>query len=200
MLCMPDELECGSKIACRRINLLYSKGIMENQVYLTDVDTPLGCMGVVFTEQALLRIHLPLESREATLTELSFLHPTAQPARPFPRIQSYLDELTRYFQGKPHDFFKVPLVLSALPAFHQRVLLAARNIPFGTTISYGELAREAGSPLASRAVGQALGKNPYPILIPCHRVFASGGKIGGFSAYGGIDTKKKLLALEGINL
>jgi methylated-DNA-[protein]-cysteine S-methyltransferase len=84
-----------------------------------------------------------------------------------------------------------------VPPFHRRVYALARTIPPGATLSYGEVAARIGAPGAARAVGQALGRNPFTIVVPCHRVLAAGGKMGGFSANGGIATKRRLLAIEG---
>src|SRR5439155_16025712 len=90
----------------------------------------------------------------------------------------------------------VALDMERLPAFHRRVYEIARTIPPGETLSYGELAARLGVPGAARAVGQTLGRNPVAIVVPCHRVLAAGGKVGGFSANGGITTKLRLLSIE----
>ena len=87
--------------------------------------------------------------------------------------------------------------MDGVPEFHRRVYEAARAIPPGNTLSYGDIAKRVGAPGAARAVGQALGRNPFPIVVPCHRVLAAGGKIGGFSAQGGVATKRRMLAIEG---
>jgi methylated-DNA-[protein]-cysteine S-methyltransferase len=91
----------------------------------------------------------------------------------------------------------VALDMEGVPPFHRRVYEAARQVPPGQTLSYGEIAARAGSPGSARAVGQALGRNPFAILVPCHRVLAANGKLGGFSANGGVDTKRRMLAIEG---
>jgi methylated-DNA-[protein]-cysteine S-methyltransferase len=107
--------------------------------------------------------------------------------------------LERYFAGERIDFAKVRLDASAVSAFNARIYDALRRVPFGTTTTYGALAKTAGADVgASRAVGMAMGRNPWPIIVPCHRVLASGGKICGFSAPGGAETKQRLLALEGM--
>ena len=90
--------------------------------------------------------------------------------------------------------------MEQVPAFHRRVYEIARTIPPGMTLSYGDIAERVGAPGAARAVGQALGRNPFPIVVPCHRVLAAGGKIGGFSAQGGVITKRRMLAIEGAQL
>ncbi len=87
--------------------------------------------------------------------------------------------------------------MDGVPPFHRRVYRVARKIPPGATLSYGEIAARLGAPRSARAVGQALGRNPFAILVPCHRVVAAGGKLGGFSANGGVATKLRLLAIEG---
>lgn len=115
-------------------------------------------------------------------------------------VQRAADRLARHVAGSPQDFSDVPLDTEGLPPFHRKVYEAARRVGPGRTVSYGELAAMAGSPGASRAVGQALGRNPFIVVVPCHRVLASGGRAGGFSAPGGLVTKTKLLALEGARL
>lgn len=104
--------------------------------------------------------------------------------------------LEDYLSGRPTSFGEIPVVLPRLTPFSQRVLELCRGIPFGQTISYQELARRLGAPRAARAVGQALAKNPLPLIIPCHRVVASSGDLRGFSAPGGVATKARLLAWE----
>ena len=90
--------------------------------------------------------------------------------------------------------------MEGIPPFHRRVYEVTRTIPRGETLSYGDVAAEVGSPGAARAVGQALGRNPFAIVVPCHRVLAAGGKVGGFSATGGVGTKLRILDLEGTEL
>ena len=99
--------------------------------------------------------------------------------------------------GEPSDLSAAPLDLDGVPAFHRRVYDLARRIPPGETLTYGEIAGRLGDPSQARAVGQALGANPIPILVPCHRVFAANGRMGGFSAPGGVSTKLRLLEIEG---
>lgn len=108
-----------------------------------------------------------------------------------------LPEILRaYFRGEKADFSSVPLDVDDRGRFHAAVLLAAQRIPPGTLVSYGELARMAGSPGAARAVGNAMARNTMPIVVPCHRVVAAGGKLGGFSS--GLEWKRELLELEGV--
>ncbi len=113
-----------------------------------------------------------------------------------PQISVLLARIRKHLSGELQDFRDVPVDLSVAAPFARRVLEAAREIPPGRTATYGELARSAGRSEAARAVGQIMGSNPIPLIIPCHRVVAAGGKSGGFSAYGGRLTKAKLLAIE----
>lgn len=108
--------------------------------------------------------------------------------------------LQKYFEGELVDFTDTPVVLEGMPPFRQKVLTATQNLKYGDICSYGRLAAECGSPHAARAVGGALASNPIPIIIPCHRVVASSGRLTGFSAPGGIHTKMALLQMEGVEL
>lgn len=162
-------------------------------------DTALGPCGVAWTERGLTRVQLPEADRSAT--ERRLLGGAANPAggRPPPQVQGAIDGLRRHAAGETIDFGHVALDLAGISAFHRKVYAAARRVGWGRTATYGELARLAGCPGAARAVGQALGRNPVPIIVPCHRILASGGKVGGFSAFGGAATKQRLLALEGVH-
>lgn len=110
--------------------------------------------------------------------------------------EGFARRLRAYAEGRPDDFLDVPVVLAGLTRFRQRVMHECRRIAYGDTITYGELAARAGSPKAARAVGGVMAKNPIPLVIPCHRVVGTGGGLGGYSAPGGIRTKKRLLRLE----
>jgi methylated-DNA-[protein]-cysteine S-methyltransferase len=120
----------------------------------------------------------------------------AGPASPPPELRAAIAAIAALLAGEPRDLREIALDMSGVPEFQRRVYQAARNIPPGHTLSYGELARELGTPGAARAVGQALGKNPFAPIVPCHRVLAAGGRSGGFSAHGGPRTKLKMLAIE----
>jgi methylated-DNA-[protein]-cysteine S-methyltransferase len=107
-----------------------------------------------------------------------------------------LDRIVRFLNGANDDFSDVPISLEHLSPFQRRVVAACRPIPSGATQSYGQLAAKAGSPGAARAVGQVMATNRHPILVPCHRVVAAGGRLGGFSAPQGLTLKRQLLAFE----
>jgi methylated-DNA-[protein]-cysteine S-methyltransferase len=111
-------------------------------------------------------------------------------------VTDLIDKLRRYAEGEPVDFSSAPLALNHLTSFARHVVGACRRIPWGQTRSYGELAAECGSPGAARAVGSVMAKNRYPLIVPCHRVLAAGGELGGYSAPDGLKMKERLLAME----
>jgi methylated-DNA-[protein]-cysteine S-methyltransferase len=113
-----------------------------------------------------------------------------------PFVRRLVDDLQRYAAGEPVDFREVAVDEDHLTPFGRRIIAACRRIPFGKTRSYGELAAICGSPGAARAVGQAMAKNRFPLVVPCHRVLGAGGHLGGFSAPDGLRMKRRLLALE----
>jgi O-6-methylguanine DNA methyltransferase len=124
-------------------------------------------------------------------------HPGARETLPPPDVQRAIETIAAHLRGEAADFSGIGLDMNGLPEFHRRVYEVARAIPSGETLSYGEIAARLGEPSAAREVGRALGRNPFPIVVPCHRVLAAGGKTGGFSAPGGVATKLRLLAIEG---
>jgi methylated-DNA-[protein]-cysteine S-methyltransferase len=143
---------------------------------------------------------LPEASPEQTRARLLRLFPSASEVTPPRDVQRAIDAIVALLRGEPIDLSFVTLDMETLPAFHRRVYDVARTIPPGTTRSYGDIASRLGEPHAARAVGQALGRNPFPIIVPCHRVLAANGRTGGFSAPGGTATKLRLLAIEGERL
>ncbi len=142
----------------------------------------------------------PSSSRGATERRLRGRSAIASPGEPPAPIRRAVAAIESYLGGERVDFSPVVLDLTGVSDFHRQIYEKARGVGWGETTTYGALARQAGFPDAARAVGQAMGRNPIPIIIPCHRVLASGGKVGGFSAFGGADTKQRLLALEGVAL
>ncbi len=123
--------------------------------------------------------------------------PTAREAPPPPDVEQAIEAIVELLDGERRDLSFVALDMDRVPPFHRSVYEVARTIPPGSTLSYGEVAKRIGKQGAAQAVGGALGRNPFPIVVPCHRILAAGGKIGGFSANGGVATKRKLLAIEG---
>jgi methylated-DNA-[protein]-cysteine S-methyltransferase len=163
-------------------------------------ETAIGPCGVAWTEDGLTRVQLPQASRTATEQRLRKRPGNAGPELPSPPIRRVITDLQSYMLGDRVEFAGVPIDWGNLNAFHRRIYDVTRALAWGETASYGEIARRAGPPVVARAVGQAMSRNPVPIIMPCHRVLAAGRKIGGFSAYGGAVTKERLLALEGVRL
>jgi len=161
-------------------------------------DTPLGRCGIAWGDAGIRGLQLPAAGPRATRARMRERFPAAREGAPPPPIQSTIDAIAALLRGEAVDLGSAVLDLDGVPAFHRQVYEAARTIPPGTTLSYGEIAQRVGSPGSARAVGQALGRNPFPIVVPCHRVLAAGGKTGGFTATGGVTTKLRMLKLEGV--
>lgn len=160
-------------------------------------DTPIGRCGIAWGGRGVVGIQLPEAHEAATRTRLLQRFPEAREAPPPPAVQAALDGIVALLRGAASRLETIALDMDQVPPFHRRVYELARTIAPGTTLSYGEIATRLGSPGSARAVGQALGRNPFALVVPCHRVLAAGGKVGGFSANGGITTKLRLLSIEG---
>lgn len=155
-------------------------------------NTPLGTCAIAWSDTGLTRFLLPDPERP------SGGHTEADPPS---WVGEIIDRVKRHLAGEPQDFADVRYDFSRQPEFVRSVLRAALNVKAGHTATYGDLAIAIGQPLAaSRAVGTALGNNPWPLLIPCHRIVAATGKMTGFSGPGGVATKVRLLAIEGAQL
>jgi methylated-DNA-[protein]-cysteine S-methyltransferase len=165
-------------------------------VNYTLFDTPLGRCGIAWNAHGIAGLQLPGASESATRAKLLDRLGEAEPASPPPAVQRAIDGINELLRGNASDLAAVPLDMTGVPPFHRRVYETVRTIPPGASLSYGEVAAKAEVPGAARAVGQAMRRNPFSILVPCHRVFAAGGKIGGYSAHGGLATKLRLLSLE----
>lgn len=160
-------------------------------------DTAIGRCAIAWGDGGIVGIQLPEPQPAATRARMLRRFPGAAPGAPPADVQRVIDDIVALLRGDPRGFATARLDLRDVPEFDRAVYTAARTIAPGETITYGELAARIGDPDAARAVGQSLGRNPFPIVIPCHRVLAAGGKAGGFSASGGAATKLRLLAIEG---
>ena len=184
-------------------------------------DTPVGRCAIAWGAHGVLAVQLPDADDAATLRRLvrglparsglagavraptvdapAVVAPTApSPAAAHPAaVACAVTAITELLQGQPRDLLEIALDLRRIPPFHQRVYAVARTIAPGSTLTYGAIAQRLGMPGAARAVGQALGSNPFVIVVPCHRVLAADGRAGGFSAPGGTLTKLRLLTIEG---
>lgn len=165
-------------------------------------ETAIGAWGMAWNARGLTAVQLPEATRAVTERRLVKRSGSAGPGAPPAWVTALIADINRYLAGEPVDFGGVAIDLSGLDPFRQRLYAAMRTLTWGRTITYGELARQLGSTHweGAREVGEAMGRNPVPVVIPCHRVLAAGGKLGGFSAPGGATTKAKLLALEGVHL
>src|SRR4051812_23748914 len=159
-------------------------------------DTAIGRCGIAWGGSGLTGVHLPEASAATTRRRMRLRYPELDESAPPPVVQRAIDRIVTLLRGEATNLEQITLDMARVPAFHQRVYRLARSIPPGKTLSYGEVASRIGSPGAARAVGQALGKNPFAIVVPCHRVLAAGGKPGGFSAAGGVQTKLAMLRIE----
>jgi|SRR5579859_4691017 len=161
-------------------------------------DTPIGTCGIAWGARGLVGVQLPEPTVAQMRTRLRRQFPGATESTPPEKVQSAIDAIVTLLEGRSSDLSAIELDMLGVPEFHRRVYAVARTIPPGSTLSYGEIAARLGEPAwpAARDVGQALGQNPFPIVVPCHRVVAANGKLGGFSARGGLKTKLRLLAIE----
>jgi O-6-methylguanine DNA methyltransferase len=176
---------------------------MKNAAYCL-FETPLGACGIAWrtpadsdSQEVVTAVQLPEATPQATESRIARKSGSNQPGIPPRQIAGVIEKIRKHLEGNAQDFRDVAVDLDGVTTFFRQVYEATRQIPAGQTRTYGEIAKAAGQPGAAQEVGQAMAKNPVPIIVPCHRVSAAGGKLGGFSAPGGPATKAKLLALEG---
>jgi methylated-DNA-[protein]-cysteine S-methyltransferase len=163
-------------------------------------DTAIGRCAVAWTERGLAGVQLP-EARESdTRARIQRRVRGAAEAEPPPDVRKAIEGIMALLAGNLDDLSYIELDVHGLPEFNRRVYEVARTIAPGHTLTYGEIAVRCGHAGDARAVGQALGRNPYPIVVPCHRVLAANGRLGGFSAHGGVTTKLRLLEIEGARM
>src|SRR5712691_9325681 len=163
-------------------------------------ETAIGSGGISWNERGVAGLQMPEPDAARVHARLAQRFPQMRAAPPPLAIQQIIDEITALLRGEPIDLSFVHLDLDRVRAFERQVYEVARSIPPGETLTYGQIATSLGDPLLARDVGQALARNPFPIVVPCHRVVAAGGKLGGFSARGGVATKQRLLAIERANV
>ena len=161
-------------------------------------ESVLGACAIAWSDAGLVRLQLPERDREATRERITSRTPAPDETAPDAHAAAAIAALQRYFEGKPESLADIRLDLTATSTAYRRIYAATRAVGWGRTATYGDIARRIGEPGAARAVGQAMSRNPVPIIVPCHRILASGGRMGGFSAYGGTLTKQRLLELEGV--
>jgi methylated-DNA-[protein]-cysteine S-methyltransferase len=165
-------------------------------------ETALGFAGIAWNDAGITRFQLPSAHAAVATRGLLRRAPGAEAMVPTPHVAQTVDAVKRYFAGERIDFSGVMLDLTGQDALFREIYAAARRVGYGETTTYGKLAKLIGRTdwEAARDVGQAMARNPVALIIPCHRVLAAGGKIGGFSGSGGAETKAKMLELEGVHL
>jgi methylated-DNA-[protein]-cysteine S-methyltransferase len=164
---------------------------------VTVCQTAFGWVGIAWSERGLVALTLPQADEAGALSRLPAGTVTVPVATPGLDVASLVERLQRYFDGDAVNFDE-PLDGTIGTEFQRRVWAITRDIPRGQTRTYGQIARQAGSPGAARAVGQSMARNPWPIVVPCHRVLGSDGSLTGFG--GGVDMKRRMLEMEGARL
>jgi methylated-DNA-[protein]-cysteine S-methyltransferase len=159
--------------------------------------TPIGMCGIAWGDRGVVAVQLPEANERETRVRLLRGRTNACEEQPPANIQRGIEAIVSLLSGEDNNLTQITLDMRGVPDFHRRVYEIARAIPVGETTTYGVIATKLGDSTAARAVGQALGRNPFPIVIPCHRVLAANGKLGGFSGGGGNATKLRMLAIEG---
>ena len=162
----------------------------------TVFETAIGACAIAWSRHGIRALQLPESTPRRTVARLRRHLPDAEPAQPPPAVRAAIDGIVALLAGEPIDLSGVQLDETGIPAFERSVYAVTRSIGPGATLTYGEIATRLGEPGAARAVGKALGSNPFAVIVPCHRVLAAAGGIGGFSAGGGAVTKRRMLAIE----
>ena len=189
----------------RTIHVRKPRAIPTARIYLqpmtssgfTLFDTPIGRCAIAWREAGIVGVQFPEGGDDKSRARLIRRFPDLMEAPPPADVAAVIAQVRTLLTGEHVDLSDAPLDMSAVQPFERRVYAIARTIPPGQTMTYGQIAERLGDKLLARDVGQAMGTNPFPIIMPCHRVLAAGGKLGGFSAPGGTNTKQKLLAIEG---
>jgi len=158
--------------------------------------TAIGWCGMVMKGRNVRRLFIGYSRQHQMKRHIKEAFRDAMEVHPSRGMRAIIKKLERYCSGENVSLGSVPVDWSSLTAFQKKVLMAAVHIPYGSVDTYGGLARKIGSPRSARAVGNALAKNPFPFIVPCHRVIKDDGGLGGFSAAGGIGLKKRLLKME----
>jgi methylated-DNA-[protein]-cysteine S-methyltransferase len=171
--------------------------IMSDDLNFTLFQTAIGCCGIIWSPRGIAAVEIAGKNEQAARDRLLRRRASAREALPPPGVQRVIGDIVALLNGEPKELSDVGLDLAGVPDFNRRVYDVARTIGPGATLSYGEIAARLGDRNLAREVAQALSQNPFPIIVPCHRVLAAGGKMGGFSAPGGVRTKLRLLSIEG---
>ena len=169
---------------------------MTKTVSYSFFETAIGACGIAWSPDGIAGVSLPEEKEKDWRRRFVSRYPQAQEAVPPVFVEQAISRIQALFKGEPDDLADIALDEAGLSEFNRSVYELARRIAPGATRTYGDIAKELGGLHLAREVGQALGRNPFPIIVPCHRVLAANGKTGGFSAPGGVATKFRMLAIE----
>jgi methylated-DNA-[protein]-cysteine S-methyltransferase len=180
----------------RSYRLEWVRNIMTVEGF-TIFPTAIGHCGLAWGEQGIIGAQLPEGNEPQTRARMHRRFPGLSETEPPLAVRHVADQIVSLLDGGDPDLSTVELDMTGVADFHRQVYDVVRTIPPGETLSYGDIARRIGLPGSAQAVGQAMGRNPFAPIVPCHRVLAAGGKDGGFSAYGGISTKRRMLVIEG---
>jgi methylated-DNA-[protein]-cysteine S-methyltransferase len=177
---------------------LRSEKCVAQQEYTT-FETKNGFVGLAWNQQGVCGLRLPTSTQESAEAAVLERLPQARHSPPPPTIVRLISDIQRYFEGEKIDFSTVAVDLGSQEPFFSRIYAEVRKLGWGETTTYGSVAKTLGAePQAAQGVGQAMASNPVPLIVPCHRVLAAGGKLGGFSAPGGSGSKAKMLEIEGV--
>ncbi len=163
----------------------------------TIFDTAIGRCGIAWGEAGIIGVQLPLAREIETRKRLFHLYPDARETRPLPNVKAAIEGIAALLRGETGDLSEVTLDMTGIQFFVQRVYEVTRRIPRGQTLTYDEVAAKMGVPRAVRPVAQAISRNPFVIIVPCHRVLERGGYADAMSPYGGLISKRRLLSIEG---
>jgi methylated-DNA-[protein]-cysteine S-methyltransferase len=171
--------------------------MMDDALNFTLFQTAIGYCGIVWSGHGIASVRIAEKSEQSVRNRIVRRYPGAREVSPPPDVQRAIADTVALLNGEAKDLRSVALDFDGVPDFNRRVYEVARTIRPGETLSYGEIAARLGDRSLARDVAQALSENPFPIVVPCHRVLAAGGKMGGFSAPGGVRTKLRMLSIEG---
>ena len=171
--------------------------MMNDALSFTLFQTAIGYCGIVWSGRGIASVRIAEKSEQSVRNRIVRRYPGAREVSPPPDSQRAIADIVTLLNGEAKDLSSVALDFDGVPDFNRRVYEVARTIRPGETLSYGEIAARLGDRSLARDVAQALSENPFPIVVPCHRVLAAGGKMGGFSAPGGVRTKLRMLSIEG---
>jgi methylated-DNA-[protein]-cysteine S-methyltransferase len=160
-------------------------------------ETQMGRCAIVWGDRGIVGLFLPESDEQRMRKRLARRFPDAVEAAASTNVRTAIQRIVALLSGEPVDLADIPLDMESVEPFRRKVYAIAREIPPGSTLTYGAIAEKLGGKALARDVGEAMGKNPFPIIVPCHRVVAANGKLGGFSAPGGANTKLKMLEIEG---